>query len=106
MMLCPDTPGLPEFQGCPDTDGDGVPDKDDQCPEVAGPVENNGCPWPDTDGDGVLDKDDACPTVAGPAENKGCPWPDTDGDGILIKMMLVLQFQVFQNTTDVLNQKT
>ncbi|MCG2792715.1 MAG: OmpA family protein [Weeksellaceae bacterium] len=82
---CPDTPGLPEFQGCPDTDGDGVPDKDDQCPDVAGPKENNGCPWPDTDGDGVLDKDDACVDVAGPAENKGCPWPDTDGDGVLDK---------------------
>ncbi|MNK29623.1 Outer membrane protein A precursor [compost metagenome] len=83
--LCPDVPGLPEFQGCPDTDGDGIPDKDDQCPDVAGPKENNGCPWPDTDGDGVLDKDDACPDVAGPAENKGCPWPDTDGDGVLDK---------------------
>ena len=82
---CPDVPGLPEFQGCPDTDGDGIPDKDDQCSDVAGPKENNGCPWPDTDGDGVLDKDDACPDVAGPAENKGCPWPDTDGDGVLDK---------------------
>ncbi|MDO5616859.1 MAG: OmpA family protein [Cruoricaptor ignavus] len=82
---CPDTPGLPEFQGCPDTDGDGIPDIDDQCPDVAGPIENNGCPWPDTDGDGVLDKDDACPDVAGPVENNGCPWPDRDGDGILDK---------------------
>ena len=82
---CPDTPGLAEFQGCPDTDGDGIPDIDDQCPDVAGPVENNGCPWPDTDGDGVLDKDDACPDVPGPVENNGCPWPDTDGDGILDK---------------------
>ncbi len=82
---CPDTPGLPEFQGCPDTDGDGIPDKDDACPDVAGPKENNGCPWPDTDNDGVLDKDDACPDVAGPVENNGCPWPDTDGDGILDK---------------------
>ena len=82
---CPDTPGLAQFQGCPDTDGDGIPDIDDQCPDVAGPVENNGCPWPDTDGDGVLDKDDACPDVPGPVENNGCPWPDTDGDGILDK---------------------
>lgn len=73
---CPDTPGLPEFQGCPDTDGDGIPDIDDKCPEVAGPKENEGCPWPDTDGDGVLDKDDQCPTVPGPKENNGCPWPD------------------------------
>ncbi|MGC4129309.1 MAG: OmpA family protein [Bergeyella sp.] len=82
---CPDEPGLAEFQGCPDSDGDGIPNKDDQCPDVAGPKENNGCPWPDTDGDGVLDKDDNCPNEVGPAENKGCPWPDTDGDGILDK---------------------
>ncbi|KMQ67442.1 von Willebrand factor A [Chryseobacterium sp. FH2] len=68
-----------------DKDQDGIPNKEDQCPEIAGPVENNGCPWPDTDGDNVIDKDDACPTVAGPAENNGCPWPDTDGDGILDK---------------------
>lgn len=68
-----------------DKDQDGIPNKLDQCPEIAGPVENNGCPWPDTDGDGIIDKDDACPTVAGPAENNGCPWPDTDGDGILDK---------------------
>lgn len=43
---CPDTPGLPEFQGCPDTDGDGIPDIDDKCPTQAGPKENQGCPWP------------------------------------------------------------
>ncbi|MGG7437152.1 vWA domain-containing protein [Chryseobacterium arthrosphaerae] len=68
-----------------DKDQDGIPNKSDQCPEIAGPVENNGCPWPDTDNDTVIDKDDACPTVAGPPENNGCPWPDTDGDGILDK---------------------
>lgn len=68
-----------------DKDQDGISNKLDQCPEIAGPVENNGCPWPETDGDGIIDKDDACPTVAGPAENNGCPWPDTDGDGILDK---------------------
>ncbi|WP_160140196.1 YfbK domain-containing protein [Chryseobacterium sp. c4a] len=68
-----------------DKDQDGTPNKEDQCPEVAGPIENNGCPWPDTDGDGVIDKDDACPTVAGPIDNNGCPWPDTDGDGVLDK---------------------
>lgn len=79
---CPDNPGLPEFQGCPDTDGDGIPDIDDKCPDVAGPKENQGCPWPDTDGDGVLDKDDQCVNVPGPKENNGCPWPDRDGDGI------------------------
>ena len=32
-----------------------------------------GCPYKDTDGDGLLDKDDDCPNTAGPIENKGCP---------------------------------
>ena len=50
-----------------DTDGDGVKDKDDKCPNVAGTA--NGCP--DTDGDGVADIDDKCPNIAG-TEN-GCP---------------------------------
>lgn len=68
-----------------DKDQDGIKNRKDKCPEAAGPIENNGCPFPDTDGDGIIDKDDACPTVAGPAENNGCPWPDTDGDGILDK---------------------
>lgn len=68
-----------------DKDNDGIENKSDDCPDVAGPIENNGCPWKDTDGDGVLDKDDDCPDVVGPAENKGCPWKDTDGDGILDK---------------------
>ena len=75
---CPEVAGLKEFNGCPDTDGDGVPDKDDKCPDVAGPAENGGCPWPDTDGDGVLDKDDLCPNEAGPESNNGCPEPNDD----------------------------
>ncbi|MHA7100709.1 OmpA family protein [Roseivirga pacifica] len=62
-----------------DKDGDGVPNKEDNCPDEAGPAENNGCPWPDTDGDGVIDKDDACPTVKGNSAS-GCP--DADGDGV------------------------
>ena len=39
----------------------------------AGPAANSGCPWPDADGDGVLDKDDNCPKVPGTVANKGCP---------------------------------
>jgi hypothetical protein len=58
------------IKGCPDADGDGITDKDDKCPTVAGPKENAGCPWPDTDGDGVLDKDDKCPEVKGTVANK------------------------------------
>ncbi|MEO8235927.1 MAG: OmpA family protein [Flavobacterium sp.] len=80
---CPEVAGLKEFQGCPDTDGDGIADKDDACPEVAGLAALNGCP--DTDGDGVTDLKDKCPTVAGPRDNAGCPWPDTDGDSVLDK---------------------
>ncbi len=84
---CPEIAGPVENKGCPwkDLDGDGVLDKNDECPEIAGPVENKGCPWKDTDGDTVLDKDDKCPTVAGAVENNGCPWPDTDGDTVLDK---------------------
>lgn len=80
--LCPDVAGLPEYKGCPDTDGDGVFDDLDECPKVVGPKENKGCPWPDTDGDGLTDNVDNCPKIAGPVENKGCPYVDTDGDGL------------------------
>ncbi len=71
---CPDDPGLAALDGCPlhipplgtstsigelcvrlpslcdmtdittDTDGDGVADTDDRCPEVYGPIGNDGCP--------------------------------------------------------------
>jgi outer membrane protein OmpA-like peptidoglycan-associated protein len=75
---CPDVAGLKEFNGCPDTDGDGIPDHKDECPDVAGLPEFNGCP--DTDGDGIPDHKDECPEVAGLPEFNGCP--DTDGDGV------------------------
>ena len=83
--LCPDVPGPKENRGCPwpkDRDGDGVPDDIDRCPDIPGPKENFGCPWPDRDGDGVPDKDDKCPDQPGPKENFGCPWPDRDHDGV------------------------
>lgn len=76
--LCPNTPGLKEFDGCPDSDLDGIVDADDACPNDAGLAEFNGCP--DTDGDGIIDGEDKCPQVAGDAMYQGCP--DTDGDGI------------------------
>ncbi|HKO76510.1 MAG TPA: OmpA family protein [Flavobacterium sp.] len=75
---CPEVAGLKQFNGCPDTDADGIEDSKDKCPTVAGPAEFNGCP--DTDGDGVADPDDACPSVAGLKQFQGCP--DTDGDGV------------------------
>ena len=81
---CPDVAGPVENKGCPwgDADNDGLTDNLDKCINEFGPSENNGCPWPDTDSDKVLDKDDTCPNVAGPVENKGCPWGDEDKDGV------------------------
>ena len=75
---CPEVPGLEKFNGCPDTDGDGIQDSEDDCPMVAGLAEFNGCP--DTDGDGISDNKDRCPKVAGLESMGGCP--DTDGDGV------------------------
>ncbi|HLK28205.1 MAG TPA: OmpA family protein [Puia sp.] len=82
LDACPNVAGLPQFKGCPDTDGDGIPDKDDKCPNVAGIARYNGCPIPDTDGDGINDEMDKCPNVVGVARYNGCPIPDTDGDGV------------------------
>ena len=62
-----------EMNGCPDTDGDGLADNVDKCPQEAGEAANNGCPEDDRDGDGVPDKDDVCPDEAGKAANSGCP---------------------------------
>jgi OOP family OmpA-OmpF porin len=78
---CPEIAGLVEFNGCPDADGDGIKDSDDACPNVAGLAAMNGCP--DADGDGIADKDDMCPNSKGTKANNGCP--DTDGDGLVDK---------------------
>ena len=79
-----------------DTDGDGVPDDRDQCPDVKGKAMYLGCPPPvdeksaspkspvqivdantvDTDGDGVPDAIDRCPDVKGLASLNGCPLPE------------------------------
>ena len=75
---CPDVPGLKILNGCPDRDGDGIPDHLDECPDVPGLAEFKGCP--DRDGDGIPDHLDECPDVPGLARFKGCP--DRDGDGI------------------------
>jgi outer membrane protein OmpA-like peptidoglycan-associated protein len=67
-----------------DSDGDGVNDRLDQCPDTpAGArVDFKGCPV-DTDKDGVYDYEDECPdTPAGArVDFKGCPL-DTDKDGV------------------------
>lgn len=69
--LCPEQAGIALFQGCPDTDQDGTQDAEDNCPFIAGISRFNGCP--DTDGDGIRDVEDACPEEPGTQENEGCP---------------------------------
>lgn len=80
LDLCPQLAGLQAFAGCPDSDGDGIEDSRDQCPKLAGLRSLNGCP--DSDGDGVSDNDDECPNLAGLAGNNGCPGEDSDHDGV------------------------
>jgi OmpA-OmpF porin, OOP family len=79
---CPNVAGTTITKGCPDKDGDGIADKDDKCPDQAGTLQNGGCPITDKDNDGVNDKDDQCPEIAGTARYNGCPVPDTDKDGL------------------------
>ena len=75
----------------PDTDGDGISDKEDECPEVREDFDDfqdeDGCPDTDNDNDGRLDVVDNCPMVPedhdGFEDEDGCPDPDNDGDGIL-----------------------
>jgi hypothetical protein len=68
-----------------ETDGDGVLDVEDNCPETVNPIQE------DADGDAVGDVCDTCPVVADPnqldADRDGTgdvcdPCTDTDGDGL------------------------
>ena len=76
-----------------DSDGDGIPDADDRCPQEAedydGFQDQDGCPDLDNDGDGIPDLKDKCPNEAedydGFQDQDGCPDLDNDGDGILDK---------------------
>ena len=74
-----------------DSDGDGLYDDDDKCPNEAedkdGFEDEDGCPDLDNDGDGVPDTDDKCmneaETVNGVDDEDGCPETDEDGDGLV-----------------------
>lgn len=58
------------FRPPPDSDNDGIPDMDDNCPFVANANQR------DSDGDGVGNKCDNCPYVANAGQ------ADRDGDGV------------------------
>ncbi len=73
-----------------DSDGDGIPDRDDLCPDRPedhdGFADKDGCPDLDNDEDGVPDALDGAPNVAedldGFQDEDGVPDFDNDGDGI------------------------
>jgi outer membrane protein OmpA-like peptidoglycan-associated protein len=73
-----------------DTDGDGVLDRDDKCPNEPedrdGFEDADGCPDPDNDHDGIPDKLDKCPNEPedfdGHEDADGCPDLDDDHDGV------------------------
>ncbi len=71
-----------------DSDGDGVSDEFDMCPNTpaGAQVDARGCEI-DSDGDGVPDSRDRCPgTVAGAAvDAEGCE-RDSDGDGVVDRL--------------------
>jgi outer membrane protein OmpA-like peptidoglycan-associated protein len=69
-----------------DSDGDGILDLKDRCPDTPKGAlvdKHDGCPW-DLDGDGVMEGLDQCPNTpkGWPVDDKGCPL-DSDGDAVL-----------------------
>lgn len=82
---CAPDVGAFEVQTPTDTDGDGVINCLDQCPNTpaCASVNQQGCPT-DGDGDGVFDGCDQCPgTLTGDSvDANGCSTVDEDGDGV------------------------
>jgi OOP family OmpA-OmpF porin len=82
---CPGKQLLDAPCAIPDSDGDGVTDDKDKCPNTpkGRKVDANGCEL-DSDGDGVVDGLDKCPnTPPGRVVNaEGCEL-DSDGDGLV-----------------------
>jgi len=69
--LCPSR----DYEGDGDSDGDGILDSSDLCPEDPG-VPPDGCPIPDRDGDGIFDPEDPCPNDPesdNAFQTDGCP---------------------------------
>jgi hypothetical protein len=79
-------PKAPPPKGPADRDLDKILDKDDACPDEAGPDNKDpakrGCPAADRDGDGVPDEIDSCPDTLGVKYESelanGCPDIDND----------------------------
>jgi outer membrane protein OmpA-like peptidoglycan-associated protein len=71
--------GLPTRGGQRDSDGDGISDRQDRCPndpeDMDGFEDRDGCPEADNDRDGIPDDDDECPDDAEEpgGDRDGCP---------------------------------
>ena len=75
-----------------DSDEDGIPNSEDNCPNEVGSEADKGCPDgeepKDSDEDGIPDSEDDCPNEAGSEAYNGCPDDngeepaDNDEDGI------------------------
>lgn len=105
-----------------DSDGDGLPDIFDSCPDEPedfdGDYDGDGCPEGegfgelqpedhpngDPDGDGIANADDDCPNEAedadGVQDGDGCPEEDGDGDSILDEVDACPLTQGDPNATD------
>lgn len=64
---CPDMYCAPVASGAEDSDGDGLVDSHDPCPDD---------PLNDADKDGVCDSDDKCPGFSDEADRDGDGWPN------------------------------
>jgi outer membrane protein OmpA-like peptidoglycan-associated protein len=93
---CPQDKGLANLGGCPDRDSDGITDKMDACPDLAGPADKQGCP--DSDGDGISDNLDKCPKVPGVASMKGCPEINEKTKKLFEKALTGIQFETGKST--------
>lgn len=75
---------IPANPNLADTDGDSVPDAEDNCPQLSNPDQTDvdldgvgdACLPPDSDGDEITDAADNCPEVFNPDQT------DSNGDGV------------------------
>ena len=101
---CPGQPLLGSPCKVPDSDGDGVFDNMDKCPNtLAGrKVNAEGCE-PDSDGDGIVDGTDKCPTVYAKTAD-GCPEPVVEPAPVGAPQKLVLGDVLFETNKAALTQ--
>jgi outer membrane protein OmpA-like peptidoglycan-associated protein len=106
------------MDGCPevptDSDGDGIPDIYDACPqtpgEATGSKKTHGCPRaPDTDRDGIADPEDACLDLPGVPHSdsrlNGCPKPAPKAE-LVERTIRISQEVQFETGTAVLRQES